>query len=236
MSSSSATSLACQRSTSRRISTARWRGGRCWSAATNARRIVSRATTSAGSTSGHHRVRDRLHPGALGRVQDRGRLAARPEVHRACAALAAAQHVEADIRRDAVQPRAQRRAPLEAVVAAPGADHRLLHGVLGLEGRAEHAVGVGDELRAMLREPVSSSETGVVAIATSYGPDPVTWRGSAMSFPRQRRLDRRQVPDRREVMGKIVVTEFIYARRCDRGSGRIARASARRLGLRVRPR
>ncbi len=33
---------ACQRSTSHRISTARWRGGRCWSAATNASRIVSR--------------------------------------------------------------------------------------------------------------------------------------------------------------------------------------------------
>ena len=46
------TSLACHRRTSQRMSTARWRGGRCWSAATNARRIVSRATaTSAGSPS-----------------------------------------------------------------------------------------------------------------------------------------------------------------------------------------
>ena len=50
---SSATSVACQRSTSHRISTARCRGGRCWSAATNASRIVSRASvTSAGSPSG----------------------------------------------------------------------------------------------------------------------------------------------------------------------------------------
>ena len=50
VSSSSATSSACQRRTSRRISTARCRGGRCWSAATNASRIDSRATaTSAGS-------------------------------------------------------------------------------------------------------------------------------------------------------------------------------------------
>ena len=44
------TSLACQRSTSQRISTARWRGGRCWSAATKASLIDSRSTTvSAGS-------------------------------------------------------------------------------------------------------------------------------------------------------------------------------------------
>jgi hypothetical protein len=50
--SSSATSLACQCSTSRRISTARCLGGRCWSVATNARRIVSRAAaSSAGSPS-----------------------------------------------------------------------------------------------------------------------------------------------------------------------------------------
>ena len=52
VSSSSATSVACQRSTSRRIRTARCRGGRCCSAATNASRIDSRATaSSAGSPS-----------------------------------------------------------------------------------------------------------------------------------------------------------------------------------------
>ena len=49
---SSATSAAFQRSTSQRIRTARWRGGRCCSAATNASRIVSRVcATSAGSAS-----------------------------------------------------------------------------------------------------------------------------------------------------------------------------------------
>ena len=53
VSSSSATSAAFQLSTSQRMRTARWRGGRYWSAATNARRIVSRETaTSAGSPSG----------------------------------------------------------------------------------------------------------------------------------------------------------------------------------------
>ena len=52
VSSSSATSVACQRSTSRRISTARWRGGRCCSAATNASLSVSFcAASSAGSAS-----------------------------------------------------------------------------------------------------------------------------------------------------------------------------------------
>ena len=52
VSSSSATSVACHRSTSQRISTARWRAGRCCRAATKARRIDSRAAaTSAGSPS-----------------------------------------------------------------------------------------------------------------------------------------------------------------------------------------
>jgi hypothetical protein len=52
VSSSSATSLAFQRRTSRRMSTARWRAGRCCSAATKARRSVSRdIASSAGSPS-----------------------------------------------------------------------------------------------------------------------------------------------------------------------------------------
>ena len=52
VSSSSATSLACHRNTSRRMSTARWRAGRCWSAVTNARRMDSLdAASSAGSPS-----------------------------------------------------------------------------------------------------------------------------------------------------------------------------------------
>ena len=51
-SSSSATSLARQCRTSRRMSTARWRGGSCCSAATNASRSVSRdSATWAGSAS-----------------------------------------------------------------------------------------------------------------------------------------------------------------------------------------
>ena len=50
VSSSSATSVACQRSTSHRMSTARCRGGSFWRAATKASRIDSRAAlTAAGS-------------------------------------------------------------------------------------------------------------------------------------------------------------------------------------------
>ena len=50
---SSATSAAFQRRTSQRMSTARWRAGSCWSAATNASRTDSRAPTiAAGSPSG----------------------------------------------------------------------------------------------------------------------------------------------------------------------------------------
>jgi hypothetical protein len=44
------------------------------------------------------------------------------------------------------------RARLEAVVAAPGPQHRLLHRVLGLEGRAEHPVAVAGQLPAVLLE------------------------------------------------------------------------------------
>ncbi len=156
VSSSSATSAAFHRSTSHRISTARWRGGRCWSAATKASRIVSRdSATSAGSPSG---AMARLGIGSIhvtsGSVfrfeilgSTRG-----AEVHRPGATLAAVQHVEADVRRDPVEPRAQRGAALEPVDAAPGPDQRVLNGVLGLERRAEHAVAVGGQLAPVLLE------------------------------------------------------------------------------------
>ena len=150
VSSSSATSLACHRSTSQRSSTARCRGGRCWRAATNASRTDSRATaTSAGIALGQDEpVGHRLDPRHLrprAQVLD-DRLPRRPEIHRARPPLAAREHVEADVRRDAVEPRPERGAPLEAVDRLPGADERLLHRVLGLERRGEHAVAVGDQL------------------------------------------------------------------------------------------
>ena len=80
-------------------------------------------------------LRNRFDPGHLGQCVEvrRDRLARGPEIHRPGAALAGVQHVEADVCRDPVEPRAQRRAALEAVQAPPGAQQRLLHGVLGLE-------------------------------------------------------------------------------------------------------
>ena len=157
VSSSSATSAAFQRRTSQRIRTARWRGGRCCSAATNARRIVSRAAaTSAGSpsdgtasSSGIGSIH--VTSGSVAAERAVG-IARGPEVHRPGAALAPVEHVEADVRRDAVEPRAQRCASLEAIDAAPGADHRVLNRVLGLERRAEHPVAMGGQLGPVLLE------------------------------------------------------------------------------------
>src|SRR5581483_4358644 len=148
VSSSSATSAARQRNTSQRMSTARWRGGRCWRAATKASRTVSLArATSAGSPSGTTRRSGtgwiHLSSGSACRLAASGSRGA---------PLAPLEEVETDVRGDAVQPRAERRAPLEALVAAPGADERLLHRILGLEGRAEHPVAVAGQLGAMALE------------------------------------------------------------------------------------
>ena len=99
-------------------------------------------------------LRHRLDPGHLGQgvqVRDDG-LARRAEIHRPRAPLAPVQHVQADVGGDAVEPRAQRGTALEAVDAAPRAQERVLHGVLGLEGRAQHPVAVRGQLAAMLLE------------------------------------------------------------------------------------
>jgi hypothetical protein len=74
------------------------------------------------------------------------------DLHRACAPDAPLEHVETDVRRDPVEPRAKRGAALEAVVAPPRAQERVLNRVLGLERRAEHAVAVAGQLGAVLLE------------------------------------------------------------------------------------
>ena len=101
-------------------------------------------------------VRHGLDPRHLReRAADRAvRVPRGPEIHRTCATLSPVQQVEADVGRDAVEPRADRRAALETVEAPPGADKRVLHRVLGLERRAEHPVAVGGQLGAMLLEPL----------------------------------------------------------------------------------
>jgi hypothetical protein len=121
----SATSDAFQRRTSRRIRTVR-----------------GVAAVGEGPAVG-----DRLDPRRLGKAGERAvRGADLAEVHRPGAALAAVDHVEGDVRRDPVEPRLEGRAALEAVVSAPGAEHRLLDGVLGLEDGAEHPVAVAGQV------------------------------------------------------------------------------------------
>ncbi len=102
----------------------------------------------------HTPVGHRQHPLGLGqRRTDRcvgggwGR-----QVHRPGATVAPVQHVEAHVGGDAVQPRPERRSALEAVVAAPGAHHGLLHRILGFERGSEHAVAVRGELPPVLLE------------------------------------------------------------------------------------
>src|SRR5215469_9824063 len=67
-------------------------------------------------------------------------------MHRRRLPPAAAQHVEADVRRDAIQPRSQHRAALEALAATPGAQVRLLYRVLGVVEGREHPVAVDVQL------------------------------------------------------------------------------------------
>src|SRR6266511_3136737 len=81
------------------------------------------------------------------------RLTRRPKIDRACTALAPVQQVETDVRGDAIEPRTQACSALEAIEATPGAQERLLYGVLRLERRGEHAVAIGGQLPAMLLEP-----------------------------------------------------------------------------------
>jgi len=102
----------------------------------------------------HQTVGDRLEPGRFVECRPEcgvGRPCG-PQVHRPGAPLTRTDHAQTDVGGDAVEPGADRGATLELVVAAPGADQRLLHRVLGLEGRAEHAVAVAGELNPVQLE------------------------------------------------------------------------------------
>ena len=80
---------------------------------------------------------------------DPGDLADRVERPARRPAVGAPDRVEADVRRDPVQPRAQGRRAVEGVAAAPRPEVRLLDGVLGLLEVAEHPVRVDVELAAV---------------------------------------------------------------------------------------
>ena len=138
----------------------------------------------------------RLDPRHLGKhveVLD-DRLLRRPEIHRARAPLSGVQHVQADVRRDAVEPRAQRRAPLEVVEAAPRAHERLLHRVLGLERRAEHAVAVRGQLGAVLLELRLTGADGLLHSAHRTYDRPASENSSCESYGSADASSRRQRP------------------------------------------
>jgi hypothetical protein len=66
-------------------------------------------------------------------------------LNRARAPRALGDRIEAHVRGDPIEPRAQRRTPLEALEALPGAHQRLLHGVISIDGGTQHAIAVPRE-------------------------------------------------------------------------------------------
>jgi hypothetical protein len=102
----------------------------------------------------HQRVGHRLDPAVFLEHRDVGGTAipGRAQIERARAPLPRADHAQANIGRDAIQPGAQARARLEGFEAAPRAQKALLHRVFGFERRAEHAVAVASQLHAMRLE------------------------------------------------------------------------------------
>jgi hypothetical protein len=125
---------------------------------TDASRIVSRRTaSSAGSPpAGRTRRSGQPDPAALRQRHAKPRAGRRrgAKVHSAGATLGTAQHVEADVGRDGIQPRPQRRSVLvEPIQPPPGTYQGLLHGVLCLERRAQHPIAVADQLDPDLLQP-----------------------------------------------------------------------------------
>ena len=89
------------------------------------------------------------HPGDLMEQRSEMRLLggrSRAHLHRSSPALDVPLHVDAHVGGDPVEPGPHARATLEGVGIAPCPQHGLLHRVLGLEARTEHAVAVGRQL------------------------------------------------------------------------------------------
>jgi hypothetical protein len=108
------------------------------------------------------RVRVRLQPqrfATAGGFRRRG-----DRLHRARPTALVAQRVQAAVRRDAVEPHAQRGSPVEEPEHAPRGQQRLLEKILGLVYRAEDAVAMELELSALrmdeLAERLLVSRTG----------------------------------------------------------------------------
>ena len=107
-------------------------------------------------------VGDRRDPEVLGQLRADVPVGGvgRAHVHRPGPALAAPEHVEADVGGDPVQPGPHRRAALEAVGVLPGPDDRLLDGIVGLEGRPQHPVAVAGQRPAVLLELLQPGVVG----------------------------------------------------------------------------
>src|SRR6266545_1759773 len=84
------------------------------------------------------------------------------------------ERVEADVRRDAIQPGAEPRTALEAFAPAPGSQEGLLHEVLGLLERTDHPVAVHVQLPAVTLD--ERGERGLVA-SSGGGDDAVPFTG-----------------------------------------------------------
>ena len=96
------------------------------------------------------RIRDRLEPVRTWTCVERiVHGADRAFVHGTGTTGAIAQGIEAHIGGDPIQPRPQRSPAVEAVQAAPGTHHRVLDRIFRIEGRAQHAVAMPGQRRAM---------------------------------------------------------------------------------------
>ena len=142
VSSASAVSWAENSSTSRRISTARWRAGRIWISARKPSSIVSRATTTASGSSARGATSSSSRSGIGLQPRDLGERARPPRRGGPCGGSRRGRRWwrSGTARRGSPPP------PLEVVAVAPGAQERLLHEVLGLLEGAEHAVAVDVQL------------------------------------------------------------------------------------------
>ena len=164
---------------------ARWRAGRCCRPATSASRTDSRATTTAagssaggaiqasGSGSSHETSSGGTGPGGRS-VPSSGPV--RPD---GSSRIGRAARRQADVGGDRVEPGPERRPGLEPGVGPPRPQVGLLHQVLGVVRRADHAVavrqqfpaellGLGAELSSLNRSSGDSLRSGE-ATSREYG-------------------------------------------------------------------
>src|SRR5207302_10423519 len=136
----------------------------------------------------------------------RYRHARRAKNHLPNAPLLPAEHVEADVRRNPIQPGAQRRSAFEPIEPAPRTDERLLDRVLRLERGREHAVAVAVQLGTMelelLLEPSANRGARRLHATTRQVPlREVAGRSvctdAALPSPRRSPSLRRSTPSRR---------------------------------------